>query len=55
MLNYSRKKARLDFTGVWVTGKGSLEPPGEDGAEQDLLEEYLENGQEHALNQLAKE
>ena len=51
MLKYSQ----LGFTGVWVTDKGSLEPPGEHGAEQDLLAEHLEIGQEHVLNQLAKE
>ena len=49
------KYSWLGFTSVWVTDKGSWSHQVKDGAEKDLLAEYLEKGQEHALNQLAKE
>jgi hypothetical protein len=37
MLKYALKKARLDFTGVWVTEEEMLEQLGEDSVGQDLL------------------
>ncbi len=37
MLKYALKKARLDFTGMWVTDEEALEQLGEDSVEQDLL------------------
>ena len=37
MLKYALKKARLDFTGVWVPEEEVLEQPGEDSVGQDLL------------------